>query len=184
PSPLTISASTPGTATGSTTASAAGGTPPFTYSWSRLTGSRISFSGTQTATFSASVNYLDNFTETFQVSATDVAGRTATSSLNVTAVGPSTPPPPPSVSITPASPWNTTVSGSVTVSRSATANVTSGASPFTYSWSVLPSSDPSAHVTNPQSQTATVSLHSIQCDYASGAFRVTVTDYLNRSSSA
>src|SRR5439155_8528912 len=102
PSPLTMSASTPQTVNGNVAASAVGGTPPYTYSWSRLTGSRISYSGTQTATFSANVTYGDSFFETFQVAATDTASNTATATVNVTAAGPAMPPAP-TVTITPAS---------------------------------------------------------------------------------
>jgi len=181
PSPLTITAPTPETATGSATASAAGGVPPFTYSWSRLTGSRISFTGTQTATFSTSVAYNDNFTESFRVTATDAAGRTATSDLNVSAVGP--PLPPLSVTISPAPPWRWDVAGSVTVTRSPTANVT-GLPPFTYSWAVVAVDTATAGITNPQSQTPTLWVHIVECDIGYASFRVTVTDSLNRSSTA
>jgi len=58
-----------------------------------LTGSRISVSGSQTATFSTSVAYNDTFTESFRVTVQDNAGNTATSDLNVNAYGPTTPDP-------------------------------------------------------------------------------------------
>jgi len=181
PNPLTITAPTPETATGSATASAAGGVPPFTYAWSRLTGSRITFSGTQTAAFSTSVAYNDNFTESFRVTATDAAGRTATSDLNVTAVGPGSPPPP-TITTAPASPIVTNTYGAVTMSINVRANVT-GLPPFTYSWSLLPGSDPSASITNALSQTATLTMRVQSCDFSDGYFRVVVTDSLTRSSS-
>jgi hypothetical protein len=173
PSSLTIGASTPQTVNGNVAASAVGGTPPYTYSWARLTGSRISYSGTQTATFSANVTYGDSFFETFQVTASDAASNTATATVNVTAAGPAMPPAP-TVTITPASmsggggPWN------------ATANPT-GLPPFTYNW-IFVSGD-GGSVTNPTSQTATINQAAPTCEFTSSTYRVTVTDALNRSAS-
>jgi hypothetical protein len=87
PTALTISATAPGTASGSVSASASGGVPPYSYSWVRTSGSRIGVSGTATATFSASVGYDDNFTEAFSLTVTDAAGNTASSAISVNAVG-------------------------------------------------------------------------------------------------
>lgn len=179
PSPLTISAPTAENAAGSVTASAAGGVPPFTYAWSRLTGSRIAFSGTQTATFSTSVGYGDNFTESFRVTATDSGGGTATSDVNVTAIGPGTPPAP-TITTTPATPLSNFVTGGATVNRSITANVT-GLPPFTYSWSIVSTAGGSWAITSPQSQTTTLSGSVLACDWDNATFRVTVTDAVSRS---
>ncbi len=134
PSPLTISAPTVEAASGTATASAAGGVPPYTYSWSHLTGSRVSVSGSQTATFSTSVAYNDSFTESFRVTVTDAATNTATADLNVTAVGPGKPSAAASISPSPLSIGRTSTTGTATGTASV---IASGVPPFTYSWSRL-----------------------------------------------
>jgi hypothetical protein len=74
--------------------------------------------------------------------------------------------------------------GTATVSRSITANVTGGLAPFTYSWIIVSTAGGVWGITNPQSQTATLSGRvSADCNWDSATFRVTVTDSLNRSSS-
>ena len=177
PSPLTISAPTQETASGSVIASAAGGVPPYTYAWSRLTGSRISFSGTQTATFSTSVAYGDAFTESFRVTATDAALNIATSDVNVTAVGPGAPLI--TVTTTPPSGQSYKTATLTPYSFNATANV-AGVPGFSYSWVAVYGR---GSVTNPQSQTATLTLAGYLCDTNTETFRVTATDATNRSAS-
>jgi hypothetical protein len=119
-----------------------------------LTGSRISFSGTQTATFSANVTYGDNFLESFQVTATDASANTATQTVNLTAAGPAMPTAP-TVTITASS-----MSGTGG-SRNAMANPT-GVPPFSYNWTFV--SGDGGTVTNPTSQTATINQTVILCD--------------------
>ena len=63
PAALTVAAPGPGARQGNVTATAAGGTPPYTYTWSRVSGSRISVSGSQVATFSANLGWGENFSE-------------------------------------------------------------------------------------------------------------------------
>lgn len=102
PSALTITGSSPGTVSGSVTATGSGGVPPYvSYAWSRVTGSRIAVTGNQTATFSTSVAYDENFMERFLITATDSVGNQTTQTLDVTAVGP--PSPAPLMSISPTS---------------------------------------------------------------------------------
>jgi hypothetical protein len=183
PTPLTISSGTSGgTATGTSTATTTGGMPPFTYSWTPLTtGGRISVSGKQTGTFSATVSTGENFTETFRLTATDADGTALPYvDLSVTAAGPAGPPPP-SVTTTPTSPMFTNWFGYGTRTRTVTANVSNGAPPFTYAWIVLPDSQGQASISNAQSQTATLSLTVPPCLTVTGRYRVTVTDSLNRS---
>src|SRR5262249_4537863 len=121
-------------ATGTATASAAGGVPPFSYSWTRVTGSRINFSGTQTATFSTNLAYADNFTETFRVTVTDAATNTATADLNVTAIGPGRPSA--AVALSP-SPLSFARAGTPGIASGTSTATASGVPPFTYSWSRL-----------------------------------------------
>lgn len=86
PNPLTVNASGPGTASGQVTASASGGVGSYSYSWTRTAGTRTTISSSTAAspTISASVNYGDNFTETWQVTVTDGTGTTKVVSVNTT----------------------------------------------------------------------------------------------------
>ena len=89
---LTLRAASPGMASGSVALSASGGVAPYTFTWTRLSGSRIAVTGAQLSTFSATLAIEDNFAESFRVTLTDGAGTTASATLNVTAVGPPRPP--------------------------------------------------------------------------------------------
>jgi hypothetical protein len=101
PSPLVVNASSSGVASGVATATSAGGVPPFTYGWSRLSGSRTTVSSTTSAspTISATLGLGENFTETWQVTATDAASNAVSASVNVTFTSPA----PPSLAISPSS---------------------------------------------------------------------------------
>jgi hypothetical protein len=127
PSSLTISSgSHGGTASGGVTASASGGVPPYTYGWSRLSGSRIGVAPTSgpSVTFSSSVFYDDDFTEWYRVTATDSAGNPATADIGVRAMGPAMPAP--SIAVSPTSHAFGTVSDGVTVTQTFTVTNSGG----------------------------------------------------------
>jgi len=134
-----------------------------------LTGSRINFSGTQTATFSTSVAYSDSVTESFRVTVTDAATNTATADLNVTAVGPGKPSAAASISPSPLRIGRTSTTGTATGTASV---IASGVPPFTYSWSRLTGS----RISFSGTQTATFSVYVTWDDSFTESFRVTVTD--------
>jgi hypothetical protein len=128
PGTLQLTTVTSGTTVGgAATVSSSGGVAPYSYSWQRISGSRINVSGAQLATFSAAVNYNETFTETFRVTLTDGAGTTATATLNVTAVGP---PPPPVISVAPASHDYGSVRDSVSATQAFTVTNSGGAWTF------------------------------------------------------
>ena len=157
------------------TVNAAGGIAPYTYSWSRLTGSRINVPAPQTATFTVSLGWSENLTESFQVTVTDNAGNQATAPLNVTFT---TPPPAPTLTISPSS-INQQRSGAGSISATATVSVTNGVAPFSYQWSYV--SGDSYALTNAQSATVTFSASlSIGGAHLSGTYQVIVTDTLGR----
>lgn len=125
PGTLSLSSATPGaTVSGAVTANGSGGVPPYRFTWERTSGSRISVSGSQLATFSATVNVADDFTENFQVRLTDGANATTTAGVSVSARGPAFPPLTLTVSPT-----------SFGTSATLTATISGGVAPFTYTWS-------------------------------------------------
>jgi hypothetical protein len=133
PTALTITNGSPGTATGSATASGSGGVPPYSYAWSRVTGSVISVSGGQTGSFSAGVTWNSNVTETFRVTLTDAASNTATQQINVTAVGPA----PPALTISvPSYVQKSVGTGTATVSTTVTVS-SGGTGGLTFTWARL-----------------------------------------------
>jgi large repetitive protein len=104
-----------GSATGTATASAAGGTAPYTYSWSS---SPVQTTSTATGLPAG----------TFTVTATDANGCTATANVTITQ-------PPTGVNVTIAH-TNALCFGSA--NGTATATVTGGTAPYTYSWNTTP----------------------------------------------
>lgn len=177
PASLTMSSGVVGAMSDTATASGAGGVPGYTYAWSRLSGSRIAFSGAQTVTFSTSVDYADNFTETFQVTMTDSVGNTITQAINVTAIGPALP------ALTISVPSSVVGAvGSGTATANATATITSGgAGGIVFSWVQL--SGDAMTLNGANSQTASFSGNperpQTQCDAPvplGATFRVTVSD--------
>jgi hypothetical protein len=125
PAALTTNRPTAGAASASTTASASGGTGGFTYAWSRLTGSRIAVSGTQTATFSVSLGWSENLTESFRMTATDSSGNVTTRDIAVTFTTP------PALAL-----WVDTSDPDAGVYRSTLcAHPSGGSGTYSYSWS-------------------------------------------------
>jgi hypothetical protein len=167
PNPLATARTSAGAATSSATATATGGTGSFSYSWVRTVGSRIAVSGGQTATFSVTLGWSENLTETFQVTATDTGGNTATTSVNVTFTTPGQP----TVAISP-TPVVTAKSGPGAATSSATAAASGGTGSFSYSWVRTGGS----RITVSGGQTATFSVTLGWSENLSETFQVTATD--------
>ena len=168
PAGLTVAAPGPGTRQGNVTATAAGGTPPYTYIWSRVSGTRISVSGTQVATFSANVGWGENFSETFRVTSRDANSYTATRDVVVTFTTPSTL----ACSVSP-SPLSASRGGSGPISASATANVSGGTAPYSVSWTRLTGSIIGV---TPSGVSATFSATLAAGQTVTESFRATATD--------
>lgn len=81
---LLLTRASPGSVSASITASGTGGTAPYTFAWTRLTGSRVSFGASgATNTFSVTGAAGDRYVETFRVKLTDATGRSDTAELQV-----------------------------------------------------------------------------------------------------
>ena len=89
--PLNLNAGCPAFLTAPVQATASGGTAPYTYTWTRTSGSQSSITNPASGSPSigAVVNWGDHFAETWTVTATDATGATGTASIDVSFNAPS-----------------------------------------------------------------------------------------------
>jgi hypothetical protein len=179
PNPVVKAQPSAGAATATATASATGGWPPFSYTWVRTAGSRISVSGGQTATFSVTLGWNENLTETFQVTAKDSQNNTAVASVNVTFTTPSLL----AVSVTPTSMSQSYTGGGHTFTSTFTGSASGGVPPYTYSWSIA-SSDLMKITSGGTSTTVTITDTAAPCSTDTGTATLTVTDSKGNTGSA
>lgn len=85
PNPLTVNANVAGNATGNIAAIPSGGTAPYSYSWTRISGTRSQVSNSTIANpiFNANINISDNFTETWRVFVSDAGGQSTNVNVNI-----------------------------------------------------------------------------------------------------
>ena len=178
PPALVVNAGDAGIASGGVNVHPSGGAGAYSYTWTRLTGSRISVSGGAIGTFTVSLGYNENLTETFRSTVTDQAGHSATADVNVTFTSPA---PPPVVSIAPSS-ISATRAGAGAISRNATVSVTSGTPPFSYAWTRI-SGDLTLDVSGGQVATFSTNF-SLAGEFVQATFQVVVTDALGRQANA
>lgn len=169
PSPVACYRPNPGVATSSATVSVAGGQAPFSYAWTRISGSRISVSGGQTATFTATLGWSENFTETFRVTVTDALGRTSAPTVNVTC----TSPPPLSASV-PSSVSGSRIGAGTVTTNSVTVTPSGGTGGYTYAWT--PASLNGISPSSTTAQTVTFSASLPEESSAAATFTVTLSD--------
>jgi len=147
------------------TATASGGTPPYSFSWNFGDGTGIMMGGSSNPN-TQSHSYTKLGTFTFNVSTTDASGKTTTASSMISI---STSIPPLSVSISGPG------TGSVGNSLSFTATATGGTTPYSFSWTTTGGNPPSS--TGPSYTTA----YSTQGTYT---VSVTVSDTNARTASS
>ncbi|MBJ7310405.1 FG-GAP-like repeat-containing protein [Rugamonas sp. CCM 8940] len=130
PSPMRIDANDPGEAWGTLMAAPSGGIAPYTYQWSRVSGTRASLSDSTLANPVIKANLVagDAFTEQWRVTVTDAAAKLITAAVNITFSAPAALafPLPASRSVT------ANAAGLASAPMSVTP--TGGRPPYTYSW--------------------------------------------------
>jgi hypothetical protein len=155
------------TATASVTAN---GLAPFSFSWTRTVGSRISVANAQTATatFSlASLNPGESLAETFRVTVTDATGRAVSQDVPVRFGWLN-------ASVTP-SPVTASRVGTGSVSATATASASGGTSGYAFAWTAVSANG--ITIANANTATATFTAASVAAGTTTtGTFRVTATD--------
>ena len=107
----------------------AGGVAPYSYAWSRLSGSRIGVSNAAVAnpTFSANLGWGESLSETYQLRVTDAAGSAVTRNLPITFTSPALL----AASLSPAG----NVVGGCFQYVPKSVGVSGGVSPYSYTWS-------------------------------------------------
>jgi YD repeat-containing protein len=186
PAALTASRNNPGAVSASTTVTYSGGATPYSLSWTRLTGSRISPPANTTGTtatsvaanFSATLGWAENLSEQFQVTVTDASAASKTANITVIFTSVAAP----TVSISPTSlPISTTTSGG-TASGTSTATGGGGIAPYTYAWSSISGSGISLNSTT--AATPTFAANPTYGQTLTQSFQVTVTDAAGNTATA
>jgi hypothetical protein len=174
PSSVSKTDSTASITTASVTVTATGGTSPYSYAWTRISGSTdiaADSASAATTTFTgSSLVSGTSYSATFRCTVTDNVAATATADVSVTVVRSNF-----SASASPGSLYASTSTSSATTA-STTVTVTGGVSPYSYAWTLLEGD--SITVTSPTSASTTFSTNSLISEgmiYFS-TYRCTVTD--------
>jgi YD repeat-containing protein len=186
PTTVVASRSDPGALSAAASATVTGGETPYSYAWARTGGTsaviNVLNGSTPTPSFNANLGWGANANETFQVTVTDVRGRTGVSTVTAN-FSVAAAPPAPSISASPSSPSASRADpGIVSVSSAATAS--GGLAPLSYQWVRTGGSTNVISVAGATASTATFSANLSWGGSASETFQVTVIDALSRTASA
>jgi hypothetical protein len=173
PSSLTSSGSNSSVTTASTTATPFGGTSPYTYAWTRQSGSTdiaVDSSTSATTTFTGtSLVSGSTYDAVFRCTVTDDAAATIYGDVSVSITRLAF-----SASASPAT-LSKRVSTSTATTSSTTVTATGGTSPYTYSWALL--SGDTLTINSPTSATTTFSASGLTAgEILYSTYRCTVTD--------
>jgi Salmonella virulence plasmid 65kDa B protein/Insecticide toxin TcdB middle/N-terminal region len=171
PSPLAAQRNNPGVLTASVTPTVLGGIGPYSYAWTKVTGSRIMPASTTAtnASFSATMGWNENLNETVQLKVTDSKGAVTTAQLALSFKTPQ--PLAASVSPTAVTGWRGNP-GDIYVASAVTPS--GGFAPYTYSWVKLNGSR--IGIINPSTANPTFGASVGWAENFTEAARVTVTD--------
>ncbi len=129
-----VDAPDPGPASVAVTANPTGGIPPYSYAWTRVTGTKTSISATTVANpvFGATLAASESVNESWKLTVTDSAGKTISGNVGVVMTAPA----PLVVALN-----ATTTAGIATASNGGVSSIgfgvapTGGRAPYTYAWS-------------------------------------------------
>jgi len=152
--------------------SSTGGTAPYTYQWTRLSGNSITFNASgQSNTFTANVGWSQHtYTESFRVTQTDANGAQASTDLSIQVVSPS------NLAVVATTPPISfpDVEAPYYVSEPLGVNVTGGTGPYTHQWQIIGYVNPNIYVDlSPGGQLEIELMHGMEVDFI---VRYTVTD--------
>jgi hypothetical protein len=177
PNPATGSRNNPGTGTTTTSLNISGGVSPYTVNWVHTSGTRIAESGTTTATFTVTLGWAENLTETYTATVTDSAGQQQSVQVSVTF----STPPQPTVTLSQTS-VTVALNKPGTASASVTATASGGTGGFTYAWAPTSGSGINYSTTG-SNQTFSANMASLGIRL-SETFQVTATDSAGNAVSA
>jgi hypothetical protein len=173
PANLSVSANrnNPGPLSANASVTASGGTAPYSYSWVKLTGSRIAISNANTAnaSFSATLGWGENFTETAQVTISDASGNSVTRNISINFSTPAALVL--GLNQSTISGWRGTPGA---LSGSASVSPTGGTGGYTYSWTKLSGSRIS--IASPNAAATAFSANLALGENITEYARITVTD--------
>ncbi|MCU6498288.1 FG-GAP-like repeat-containing protein [Rugamonas sp. A1-17] len=179
PNPLKIDVNDPGDGFATLNATPAGGVAPYTYSWTRSTGSRSAVSNSAIASpvVKAALVAGDAFTEQWKVTVTDAAAKTAAASVNVTFSAPAV------LTVPLTATRSVTANASTGIATSTLSVVpTGGRTPYTYNWERIAGTR--STVSNPALSGPVVSLSMTPGETVTETWQVTVTDSAGHSKAA
>jgi hypothetical protein len=180
PNPINCSRNNPGIGTATSTAAASAGIAPYAYSWTRLTGTRVAVANatSATASFSATLAWSENLSETYQAKVVDAAGGVATATLTINCTTPAQP----TVTINP-TPLNlSTATNGVAATGAATATGAGGVGPYSYSWTTTGGSGVS--ISNASAATVSFSSTPTYVQTLTQTYQVTLTDAAGNTATA
>jgi Salmonella virulence plasmid 65kDa B protein/FG-GAP-like repeat/SprB repeat len=171
PSPLAAQRNNPGVLTASVTPTVLGGIGPYSYAWTKVTGSRIMPASTTatSASFSATMGWNENLNETAQLKVTDSKGAVATAQVAMNFKTP----PQLSLNIAPAAPsgWRADPGDTYATASVVASGGTGG---YTYNWTKQ--SGWRVGIINPTSANPTFVVYLGWSENFAETVRVTVTD--------
>ncbi|MQA41680.1 FG-GAP-like repeat-containing protein [Rugamonas aquatica] len=179
PNPLKIDVNDPGDGFATLTATPAGGVAPYSYSWTRTSGSRSAVSNSAIASpvVKATLAVGDAFTEQWKVTVTDVAAKTAVASVNVSFSAPA------ALAVPLAATRSVTANSATGIAAVALGVLpTGGRTPYTYAWERIAGTR--STVSNPALSNPVVSLTMTPGESVVETWQVTVSDAAGHSKAA
>lgn len=165
------------------TVTASNGTAPYTYSWTKVSGTTLTLSDASGAstTFSYTGTVGQTITATYQCVVTDANTDTINAgSVSITLIYNTASP---SVSVTPTAPYGERADTGIATTETVTASVTGGTAPYSYSWTKS-SGDAGIYPNTPTASTTTFSRYGSPYNLYNAYWYLIVTDANGASASS